>query len=140
MSRPVLCLDFDGVIHSYESGWRGADVIPDPPVPGAVEFVKAAMGCFTVVIHSSRFNSAARRGSALIAVGAWLLGHGINSLCVGSEGWPEGGPDRADVVYLSAAKPPALVTLDDRAVTFTGTFPDPQSLLGFRPWNKAGQV
>jgi len=30
MSKPILCLDFDGVIHSYSSGWKGADVIPDP--------------------------------------------------------------------------------------------------------------
>lgn len=31
MGKPILCLDFDGVIHSYASGWKGADVIPDPP-------------------------------------------------------------------------------------------------------------
>ena len=31
MPKPILCLDFDGVVHSYTSGWKGADVIPDPP-------------------------------------------------------------------------------------------------------------
>jgi hypothetical protein len=34
MRKPILCLDFDGVLHSYTSGWKGAAVIPDPPVPG----------------------------------------------------------------------------------------------------------
>ena len=40
MSKPILCLDFDGVIHSYASGWKGADVIPDAAVPGAMEFLR----------------------------------------------------------------------------------------------------
>jgi hypothetical protein len=33
-------------------------------------------------------------------------------------------------------KPPALVTLDDRALTFTGIWPDLAELRAFRPWNK----
>jgi hypothetical protein len=33
-------------------------------------------------------------------------------------------------------KPSAMVTLDDRAITFTGTWPDVESLRTFTPWNK----
>jgi len=33
-------------------------------------------------------------------------------------------------------KPPAFITLDDRAAQFNGTWPDIQGLLAFRPWNK----
>ena len=42
MTKPILCLDFDGVIHSYTSGWKGARIILDPPVPGALDFILAA--------------------------------------------------------------------------------------------------
>ena len=44
----ILCLDFDGVIHSFTSGWRGAGIIPDPPVPGALDFIKDATGEFVL--------------------------------------------------------------------------------------------
>ena len=33
-------------------------------------------------------------------------------------------------------KPPAMVTLDDRAITFTGEWPSIETLLAFKPWNK----
>lgn len=54
MGKPILCLDFDGVIHSYNSGWKGAAVIPDPPVPGALQFIAEALETFEVHIFSSR--------------------------------------------------------------------------------------
>lgn len=53
-TKPILCIDFDGVLHSYTSGWQGASQIPDPPVPGAVEFLLEARQKFTVAIFSSR--------------------------------------------------------------------------------------
>lgn len=56
MKKPILCLDFDGVIHGYQSGWQGADMCPDPAVPGAVDFIKRAVDTFTVSIFSSRSN------------------------------------------------------------------------------------
>jgi hypothetical protein len=64
VSKPILCLDFDGVIHSYSSGWKGAAVIPDPPVPGALPFIVAAMEKFTVAIHSSRASWRSSRGTS----------------------------------------------------------------------------
>lgn len=54
MSKPTLCLDFDGVLHSYSSGWKGADIIPDPPVAGAADFIIEAQQHFIVAVYSSR--------------------------------------------------------------------------------------
>ena len=33
-------------------------------------------------------------------------------------------------------KPPAMVTLDDRSITFTGTWPDVETLRAFQPWTR----
>ena len=52
--KPILCLDFDGVCHSYVSGWKGASVIPDPHVPGLFEFLESAKQDFDIQVFSSR--------------------------------------------------------------------------------------
>lgn len=110
----ILCLDFDGVLHWYRNGWKGIDVIDDTPVPGAVEFVEEAKKHFKVVIFSSR----CREAIGILAIEAWLKEYSF----------PE-----VDVVDT---KPPAFISLDDRTLTFRGVFPDPESLLDFKPWNK----
>jgi hypothetical protein len=127
MSKPILCLDFDGVIHSYTSGWHGADVIPDPPVEGAIAFMLGALRHFDVVIFSSRSN---QRGGVR-AMKNWLREH-AGDLC-----WYE-TPDGAGLedVRFVTEKPPAMVTIDDRALTFDGTWPAVETLKTFRPWNK----
>ena len=41
--RPVICIDFDGVLHSYTSGWQGMSKASDPPVDGAIEWLKEVL-------------------------------------------------------------------------------------------------
>lgn len=124
--KPILCLDFDGVIHSYDSGWKGAAIIPDPPVPGAIAFMLEALKHFHVVIFSSRSNQSG--GTA--AMSKWMREHAGNC-------WYEtpAGPGLEDVEFVYE-KPAAFVTIDDRALTFTGTFPTIETLKAFKPWNK----
>ena len=66
--KPILSLDFDGVLHSYASGWKGARRIPDPPTDGAVEFLLKALDHFTVAVFSSR----SRYFGGRRAMKAWL--------------------------------------------------------------------
>jgi hypothetical protein len=124
--RPILCLDFDGVIHSYSSGWQGAAYIPDPPVEGAIGFMLEALNHFDVVIFSSRSN---QRGG-LTAMRLWLRKHA-------GAAWYESpvGPGLEDIRFVTE-KPSAMVTLDDRAITFEGTWPTIETLKEFKPWNK----
>lgn len=127
MGKPILCLDFDGVVHSYSSGWKGARSIPDPPVPGALNFVAEALAAgWDVVIHSSR----ARYWGGISAMRNWLREHGGNSYYDTPAG------SGLENVRFTRWKPSAVITIDDRALTFTGTWPDLDSLKRFKPWNK----
>lgn len=134
--KPILCLDFDGVIHSYTSGWQGAAVIPDPPVPGAIDFIIRALDHFQVAIYSSRSNEPDGRG----AMRGWVKRRIANHLTVTENLDALNSERRAATIVREikwpTAKPPALVTLDDRAVTFTGNWPGLDELRAFQPWNK----
>lgn len=54
MGKPILCVDFDGVIHSYTSPWVDEVTISDAPVPGALLWLWKATEWFDVQIYSSR--------------------------------------------------------------------------------------
>lgn len=131
MSKPILCLDFDGVIHSYTSGWHGADVIPDPPVPGALEFIVKAMDYFTVAIYSSRSN---QRGG-IETMKTWLYHYYFCDL-----GDPLFAQQIVNTINWPTEKPAAFITIDDRALTFNGDWSSPEyqlaALQAFKPWNK----
>lgn len=113
--KKTVVFDFDGVIHSYISGWQGADKVSDPPVPGireAIAEIRAAG--YEVIVVSTRCATPEGYG----AVRAWLIDHEIV------------------VDDVKTEKPPAIVYIDDRAICFDG---HPENLLGriksFKPWN-----
>jgi hypothetical protein len=137
MKKPILCLDFDGVLHSYSSGWKGADQIPDPPTPGAMMFLHHAVNYFDVQIYSSRSG----KPGGIQAMQDWLNYHVADFFDRTFAGAPS-DMDKTEAV-LSAisfptSKPAAFITIDDRALCFTGNWADfyPQDLLEFKPWNK----
>lgn len=121
--KPILCLDFDGVIHSYESGWKGADVIPDPVVAGAADFIVDAQKHFSVAIYSSRSG----QEGGIDAMKRYVHKAIIDADHDGSS---------FDAIQWPTEKPPAQITIDDRAMTFMGTWPRMSELLAFQPWNR----
>lgn len=128
--KPIICLDFDGVIHSYTSGWKGARTIPDPPVEGALMFMDKALSLgYDVVIHSSR----ARYWGGIRAMRQWL--RQVSGML-----WYDTFQAGLENVRFVRWKPPAVVTIDDRAIRFDGTFPDPREAATRKPWNGASKI
>lgn len=116
MGKSALAIDFDGVLHSYTSGWKGHDCVPDVPTLGAREFIAAVTaGGYEPIVHSSRASSPAGRA----AVKDWLRAHGFPPL------------------EVTQFKPAALVYIDDRAWRFEGRWPTPDELTAAAlPWTK----
>ncbi|MEZ6134279.1 MAG: hypothetical protein R3C53_05140 [Pirellulaceae bacterium] len=105
--RRTICLDFDGVVHSYRSGWCGEGSIPDPPIHGTERAIERLRKEYRVVIHSARCRTAAGRE----AIARWLEKH------------------RIDVDEICEHKPPALVYIDDRAIRFEGNWAETMTRL-----------
>ena len=122
MSKPILCLDFDGVIHGYTSGWQGADQIPDKPVDGAFDFIRRCLPFFEVHIFSSRSN----QPNGIVAMQDWFIFHD----------WPGTFLTGPEYLHFPTEKPAAFLTIDDRAITFNGVWFNPRDLLDFKPWYK----
>lgn len=133
--KPILCLDFDGVMHSYTSGWQGADVVSDPPVEGLFEFLASAMEHFKVVVYSSR----SKQSGGVEAMSSWLASHYTRFMSeVHDSGVvdPEAFEIDLSEIEFAHEKPPAFLTIDDRAICFDGTWPHVEYLRNFKPWNK----
>lgn len=97
----TIAVDFDGVLHSYTSGWNGYDPT-DGPVDGALDFVHGLIASgYDVEVFSARADCS--DGHAGIT--RWLEEHGFPPLTVSCE---------KGMHYVAF--------VDDRAVGFRGDF------------------
>ena len=116
---PMVLIDFDGVLNSYESGWNddkgGATWLPDAPVEGAKEAIEELSEKYEIVIFTTRAKT--REGAR--AVRDWLTANDI--YC-----------DR-----ITYEKEAAVLIIDDRAVTFKGDWSQTlKDVKNFKVWNK----
>lgn len=96
--KKTICFDFDGCIHSYRSGWKGATIIPDPPVAGIKEVIDdLRQDCKVVVVSTRCFQN-----GGIDAIKEYLR---LNNI---------------EVDDVLGEKPPAYVYIDDRGLTFDG--------------------
>ncbi|MHA2307094.1 MAG: hypothetical protein ACXACU_17075 [Candidatus Hodarchaeales archaeon] len=132
--KKIILIDFDGVIHSYSSGWQGVDNIPDEPVKitrrigGSRDITYTSIDWLTqlasdkgltICIYSSRSKDV----KGLIAMTDWLLKYGMSS-------------DTINQIYFPTKKPAAFLTIDDRAIQFDGTFVDAHVIHNFKTWQR----
>jgi hypothetical protein len=131
----IILVDFDGVIHSYTSGWQGADVVADPPVRGAIAWLKELVdsGKYDVQIYSSRSSQEGGIKAMQAALRVWSW-RGDDRVQAKME--PDEALDFVSSMKFPTVKPPAWLTIDDRAKCFTGTFPNQEEIDQFKPWYK----
>ena len=99
MRKKTVVFDFDGVIHSYKSGWKGPAVILDPPVEGIKETIAQLRELnYKVVVVSTRCTTE----KGIQAIKRYL--------------------EKYEIVVddVCKEKPPATVYVDDRAIHFDG--------------------
>ncbi|SRR6266851_2160162 len=114
--KPILCKDFDGVIHSYDHGWQ------EGAIPG------------TVV--DGFFSSRSKSAEGVLAMARWL--HEQRSAWCKASAPTNDGSDATEFEFMHE-KPAAFLTIDDRALTFNGNWHDdawrPEKLRAFEPWD-----
>ncbi len=126
--KQIIALDFDGVIHSYTTPWNGADIISDPPVEGAMSFIRKVLDSkFDLVIYSTRScpetNGIENAERGKKAIKQYLIDNGL-------------AREDANQIDVVSSKPRAVVYIDDRAWRFEGTFPTIGMIDAFTPWTK----
>lgn len=100
----TISCDFDGVIHAYSRGWHDGTIY-DPPLPGALDGLRALMDQDAVFIHTTRDPA---------PVAEWLSRRGF--ICRTEHDGPFW--DMRGQLLITNRKLPAAVYIDDHAFHF----------------------
>ena len=130
--RKIIVIDFDGVIHSYKSGWQGALEISDAPhgilirKHGKNDIVYTSIDWLTDLcrdkdLHICILSSRSKTPWAIEAMQDWLLSNGL-------------GLEVLSKISFPSEKPAAFLTIDDRAVRFNGEMLNAGQIKAFKTW------
>ena len=129
MTKPTLCIDFDGVIHSYERGWQNGEIY-GTVTPGFFGWAYRTQEHFKLIIYSSR----SKTEEGLTAMRSWMLSQ-LGQFIIDH---PAYVGQTLDYKFANA-KPAAWLTIDDRAIRFEGDWSAAElgavAMLKFKPWN-----
>ena len=116
--KKVVCVDFDGVIHSFTSPWHPGCPPLDPPVPGAITFLRQLVNeGMRVIIFSCRSESE----EGIEGMKTWMTEKGFFFV---------------NCYEFTSKKPIADIYIDDKAYEFRGIFPTLDFIERFKPWNR----
>jgi hypothetical protein len=119
VNQKVVYVDFDGVLNSYQTPFDGLN-LPDPPIPGALEWLEELTENFRVFIYTTRMLDP----GAEHAIVRWLNDNGLPMHVV-------------DRLGFTALKRGAHVYIDDRVIPYRGgQHPSVEEIANFKPWTK----
>lgn len=137
--RPILCIDFDGCAHAYSRGWQSGEIYDDV-VLGFFAWAEKASKQFKLVVYSSR----SKTPEGIAAMMAWFRRQaaldGYHDTPCGEGTLRFLNAHAATLIILEFAneKPPAYLTIDDRAICFRGDWSAPElqpdAMKAFKPW------
>ncbi len=142
--KPILLVDFDGVLHGFDNGWQGRNNFPNSAVTGSMFFLWQAVIYFNVCIFSAR----SRRWGGRKAMKKWLRRELVKWFAGPAEmkkSRPMFFHERETLVEALMSKIrfplfklPGHLIIDDRCWCFTGKFPTMQEISDFTPWHGHG--
>ncbi|HUW10157.1 MAG TPA: hypothetical protein VM537_10535 [Anaerolineae bacterium] len=103
MDKPSVCVDFDGVIASWN---LGSFHTPGPPIPGSREFLEELSRFARIVIWTCRTNAPLYDGQP------------VEELVGGVQGWLDlwGLSQYVSEIYAGGSKPFVACYIDDKAI------------------------
>jgi len=107
MSKPVIAIDFDGVIHKYSKGWADGSIY-DEPVEGCKEALEKLRETYYVIIFSTRNYDRVVNGE--------FQSDQVDSM----ERWLHRYNIPYDDIYEEPHKPLCKLFIDDNAYRFEG--------------------
>ena len=157
MGKPTICVDFDGVVHSYEKGWHNGQIY-GTIVPGFFEWIEMVKDYYDIVIYSSRSSNPDQKRQMI----TWLWFRYLewigkaDLIPDNNEVMPNTEDLKANIdnikanidtfyqlITFASEKPPAYLTIDDRAICFKGDWNAPnitlQALKDFKSWTEKGE-